>query len=245
MARNAVFTTISAILLLGNLAAIGASGRQRAREAVCLSNVRQLSQAWLTYSQDNDGKLVSGQTGRGNWVDRSMSGNSKEQKLDAIRRGLLFPYVGDVRIYRCPAQEAQKDPNWFCLRSFAIAGGANGEVWHSYIRVTEYTELENPAVRYIFLEEPEVRGTLPGSWQMNPNTRTWVDPVAMWHDRKTTLGLADGHVETHTWRDRSFIDWNLQAMYSPSVFTFNMVPPADEPNDIDYMAKGFPYKSLR
>jgi prepilin-type processing-associated H-X9-DG protein len=109
----------------------------------------------------------------------------------------------------------------------------------------KYAELENPAVRYVFLEEPDIRGTLPGSWQMNPGSRTWVDPVTMWHDRKTTLGFADGHAETHAWRDKSFIDWNLQAMYSPAVFTFNMMPPADERNDIDYMAKGFPYKSLR
>lgn len=100
---------------------------------MCLSNVRQLSRAWLIYSQDNDGKLVGGQAGRGNWVDWSTFASTKEQKLDAIRRGSLFPYVGGVRIYRCPAQEAQEDPNRFCLRSFAIAGGVQSEGWPEWI----------------------------------------------------------------------------------------------------------------
>jgi len=45
--------------LVCSLGAVGEIGRQRAREAVCLSNVRQLSRAWLTYSQDNHGKLVA------------------------------------------------------------------------------------------------------------------------------------------------------------------------------------------
>ena len=66
----------------------------------------------------------------------------------------------------------------------------------------------------------------------------------MWHNKQSTLGFADSHAEMHRWRDQSFIDWNLKAMYNTG-FSFGMKPPSDEREDINYMASGFPYKSLR
>jgi len=48
----------------------------------------------------------------------------------------------------------------------------------------------------------------------------------------------------HRWKDRSFIDWAHQAMYEPPArFAFYMNHPADEVEDINYMAKGYPCKS--
>jgi len=78
---------------------------------------------------------------------------------------------------------------------------------------------------------------------MNPRSKTWVDPVAMWHNRQSTLGFADGHAEMHRWIDEHFIEWNLKAMYNTG-FSFNLTPPADEREDIEYMARGFPLKKL-
>lgn len=243
--KDLVILVLCAAFLISALGAAGEVGRRRARESVCLSNVKRLSGAWLKYVEDHGGELVGGQAAPGNWVDRPALSGDKEQNLDAVRRGLLFPYVGDVRLYRCPAQEAQMDPNRFGWRTFTIAGGANGESWSSYYKAVKYSDLENPAGRYVFVEDAHVRGVSLGSWQMHPGTKVWVDPVGMWHDRKSTLGFADGHAETHTWHDQSFIKWNLLAMDSPGAFTFGMKPPDDEHEDIDYMAKGFPYKTLR
>jgi prepilin-type processing-associated H-X9-DG protein len=84
-----------------------------------------------------------------------------------------------------------------------------------------------------------------GSWQMYPRNRTWTDPVAMWHNKKTTLGFADGHAEMHDWRDQYFIDWNLKAMYGDPSFTFGLTPPSDAQEDVDYMSKGFACKSFK
>ncbi len=44
-----------------NLATVGAAGRARAKEAVCLSNLRQLTRAWLLYADENDGKIINGE----------------------------------------------------------------------------------------------------------------------------------------------------------------------------------------
>jgi hypothetical protein len=239
--------TICAVFLLLSLAAVGEVGRGRAKEAVCLSNVGRLSQAWLSFAESHDGQLVGGHPLDSpiQWVGRPVFNGTQEQQLDAIRRGLLFSFVGDVRIYRCPADEERRDPNWFDFRSFSIAGGANGEDWSEYIKARKYSDLANPAQRYVFVEDCDPRGISMSSWQMNPKSKEWVDPVGMWHDSKSTLGFADGHGETRRWRDSSFIAWNLFAMERPTAFAFGMIPPDNEREDIEYMAGRFPYKALR
>jgi len=247
MRANAVVLILCVALALMTLGATGESGRRRAREFVCLANVGQLAQGWLLFAEEHDGALVGGNAldHPMQWVGRALYNATIEEKLNAIRKGLLFPYTGDVRVYRCPVDEGRSDPNRFGFRSFSIAGGANGEDWNEYWKATRYEELENPATRYVFVEDAHPRGIPLGSWQMGPKSKTWIDPVAMWHDRKSTLGFADGHAETHGWHDPSFIDWNLRAMYQPATFSSGMVPPAEEREDIEYMAKGFPCKALR
>ena len=218
--------------------------RDQAKRVHCVSNVKTLSLGWFMYQDDNDGNLVPGHTDPGNWVLRPAGGSTVEQKKQAIRDGLLFTYVGNVvDVYACPADQRDKDPSQYTFRSFSIAGGANGESWSGYTGAKKYTDLKRPATIYIFVEEIDPRGYNVGSWQMNPGPKTWVDPVAMWHNKQSTLGFADGHAEMHRWIDQSFIEWNLRAMYNEG-FSFNLTPPADEREDIEFMAKGFPYKSL-
>ena len=81
---------------------------------------------------------------------------------------------------------------------------------------------------------------------MNPKDRTWTDPLAMWHNAKSTIGFADGHAEMHTWESKSFIEWCQKAMNTARRTShLAMTSPADDMADMDFMAKGFPYKSLR
>lgn len=241
---DALALAICAAIAIACLGAVGEQGRNRAKEAVCLANVRQLSQAWLQFAQDHDGNLVGGHTNPGQWVDRDPFGATLAQQKEAIRRGVLFPYVGKVQIYRCPADPRRQDSRYVTYRTFAIPGGANGEMWAEYTRAKRLSDLAAPAKQYVFVEEMDPRGTLIGSWQMNPGTKTWVDPLAMWHPQRTTLGFADGHAETHQWQNRSLIEWCHRAMYDLGGFAFSMTPPADEQEDIEYMATGFPCKSI-
>ena len=220
------------------------AAKDHARRVHCVSNVKYLALAWFMYQDDNDGELVPGHTDPGNWVLRPSSGATVEEKKQCIRDGLLYPYVGkEVDVYACPSDQREKDPRNYTFRSFSIAGGANGESWSGYTQAKKYTDLKRPGQRYIFVEEIDPRGYNVGSWQMNPGPKTWVDPVAMWHNEKSTLGYADGHAEMHRWMDRHFIEWNLKAMYNEP-FTFSLSPPSDEREDIEFMAQGFPYKSL-
>lgn len=52
-----------AVFLLLNIGAIGSGGRRRAKEMVCLSNLRQWGVIFQTYTNNNDGHFYSGVVG--------------------------------------------------------------------------------------------------------------------------------------------------------------------------------------
>jgi prepilin-type N-terminal cleavage/methylation domain-containing protein/prepilin-type processing-associated H-X9-DG protein len=233
-------------LLLSILMPSLRKAKDLARQVHCLSNVRSLSMAWFMYKDNNDDKLVGGiPGGEGDWV-LDPSGDSVEDKKDAIRQGALFPYMDDtVDAYRCPADKRIRDPQQFAFRTFSIAGGANGEDAPGAsedAKATKFSDLRRPSTKYIFLSDIDPRGYNVGSWIMDLEAPSWIDPLAMWHNEKSTLGFADGHAEMHRWNDRSFIDWCKEAEFNVE-FDFFMTPPADERQDIEYMARGYPRKA--
>ena len=127
----------------------GQAGRERAKRAVCLGNRKQLTQAWLVYADENDGKIVNGAGGfhyfeRGMsfdgtgadpveraWVGRTWSDNwnnanvadsgfTEEQKKQAIEEGALWPLIEEARVYRCPLGRPHEFVN------YAIVDAMNG-----------------------------------------------------------------------------------------------------------------------
>ena len=259
--RQRAFTLIELLVVIATIAILMAIlmpalnlARDQATRVHCVSNVKTLALGWLMYKDDFDGKIVPGHTGTRSHGGRDWSNQlqwveqpgdldaSWEIKKDRIAEGLLFKYVGEqVDIYRCPADRRRE--SWslpVAFRTFSIAGGANGEPWGAYDAATIYTEIEQPATKYVFVEEMDTRGCNIGSWQMNPVGKSWTDPLAMWHNNKSTLGFADGHAEMHTWKSKSFIDWCTTAMEDPHQFSFGLTPPGDDLEDVEYMAKGFP-----
>jgi prepilin-type processing-associated H-X9-DG protein len=131
-------------LLLCNLAALGTTGRGRAKEAVCLANLGQLTHAWLLYAADNEDKIVNGEAEMGGpgactvplgsrhgkekyWVGTDCSPNymtgqnlPADVQIKAIRAGALFPYCGDERLYHCP------DGVPGAVRTYSITDAMNG-----------------------------------------------------------------------------------------------------------------------
>jgi prepilin-type N-terminal cleavage/methylation domain-containing protein/prepilin-type processing-associated H-X9-DG protein len=243
-----VVIAIIAILMSILMPALRAA-KVQAQALHCVANVKTLSLAWLMYRDDYDDKLVRGHNGTtwqpDDWVHSAQSKQTLEEKLQAIRDGALFCYTGKtVEVYRCPADQRLKSPGQFCYRSFSIANGANGEDWPGdHVPARKYSEIKNPAMKYVFLEDIDPRGDNVGSWQIHYIPKEWIDPLAMWHNRRSTLGYADGHSEMHKWHDKSFIDWCHKAMDNDPSFSFYMTPPANEQEDIGFMAKGFPCKS--
>jgi len=58
--KDFIVTFASIVFLLANIAAIGTSGRRRAKEAVCLSNLQNWGNIFKAFINDNDGFLMQG-----------------------------------------------------------------------------------------------------------------------------------------------------------------------------------------
>ena len=221
--------------------------RDQAKRTHCISNVKTLSLAWFMYIEDNDDRMPGAMINNNShaWVKSPPNNATLEQKLQTMRDGAIYPYVGDtVEVYRCPADKRLKDPSQGAYRSFSIANGANGENWPgTHIPARRYSEIKSPGTKYIFLEDIDPRGSNVGSWQMDFGPPSFIDPVAMWHKRQTTLGYADGHSDMQQWEDETFISWCEGGMYNPQSFSFNLAPPDNEQNDLTFLAKGFPCRS--
>jgi prepilin-type N-terminal cleavage/methylation domain-containing protein len=251
MARRGL-TLIELLIVLGVIALLISlslpvllRARNQARAAVCVQNLKTLSLGWLLYKDDNDDRLAGGQVGVHpyDWVQKPTgAGTFIEQRKQGIREGVLFRYVGEeVGVYRCPADQRKLEPGQLAFRSYSVAGGAHGEAWPksnpTYVPATKYSEIRRPAGKYIFVEEADPRGWNQGSWVLNPQTGTWVDPLAIWHSRaRSALGYADGHAEVRRWVDDSTI-----AMSRGRKFFFP-VPPG-EGEDLAFMLRGFPRKA--
>ena len=246
--RDMIVVISATAFFLGNLAAVGTTGRERAKRVVCLANIGRLTEAWLMCAEDNDGRLVGGDTLDYplQWVGRPQSPETVQDELYAIERGALFPYVGSVHVYHCPADQRVSEPRPRAFRTYSIPGGANGEEWRGqHMPAMIYADIQDPATKYVFLEEADPRNYNMGSWQMDFQPWRWRDPVAVWHPDRSTLGFADGHSESHQWVNQSTIDWCRTAMYEPMSFPFRTTPPPEEQDDIGYMTAGFPCKSHR
>jgi prepilin-type N-terminal cleavage/methylation domain-containing protein len=122
--KNKAFTLIELLVVIAVIAllvaifmAVAGAARERGQRAVCLSNLRQLTTAWIAYADEHDGKLVCGSAGReagqrrgaGRW--RHLNGwagtafclpeKSRAALIADPAKGPLWPYLHDVDVYRC------------------------------------------------------------------------------------------------------------------------------------------------
>jgi prepilin-type processing-associated H-X9-DG protein len=159
--------------------------------------------------------------------------------------------VEKIDVYHC-ASDRRQNSVWHknAYRTYSIAGGMNGVNpnggWE-ILPCIKYSDIKNPATKYVFLAECDPRGYNMGSWVMHPKSRQWVDPFAIWHSKnRSTLGWADGHVGMHRWLGRGLIEWNMRALYEPLIFQFYRNPNSDdELLDFEFALKGYAYKALQ
>jgi len=188
--------------------------------------------AWVCTPQTNSGD------------DRSLACTAEEEII-GIRRGLLYPYTETDDLHHCPGDRRYKyepeDKDFGGdggYRSYSIVGGVNGEdVDWGYVRLTKMSLLVNPSDKYILVEESEPRGWNQHSWVIEPDLDNlrWVDPIAIWHNKRGTLGYADGHAEMHKWVDPDTV-------YLGESQELYFSDPGSE--DMIYMKRHFPYEKL-
>ena len=243
--REAAFTLVSVILLLGNLAAIGTSGRERAKRAVCLANLRQLTLAWIAYADANGDKLVCGDSGEYTsmyssqslpfsqshynetpWVQSDWGYSmTQRQREQAIRDGALYPYTGDVKLYKCLAADRRVLEAYGAVspsaRTYSVVDSMNCKGWDQMGTEMAKTRMAitDAGSRAVFLDDGGTELSTLGGWTVYTNEWRWWDAPAAHHGDGTTFSFADGHADYHRWEDPRTIEFARRlppAAYSPN-----------------------------
>lgn len=142
-----------------------------------------------------------------------------------IMAGKLWPYIQSVKLYHCPGDKQFKRgtaPYLQRYRSYAVPGPMNSEdmgvrtisnlpgaVTTKVLKgVTKFTEIASPGDKYVFVEEAAGQDYNLGGWVLclNGNGQSWWDPLAPFHNKRSTLAFADGHAEKHNWIDDRTVD---------------------------------------
>ncbi|MDT8304063.1 MAG: type II secretion system protein [Sedimentisphaerales bacterium] len=126
MGKGKGFTLIELLVVISIIAVLIAllipalrSAREQSQRTVCLSNLKQLTLAWIAYAEGHDGKLVDGHAfgtytrTRGSvpviiekgWAGNAFLPNNSRDRAVLLAhpdKGPLWPYIRDIDIYRCP-----------------------------------------------------------------------------------------------------------------------------------------------
>lgn len=150
-------------------------------------------------------------------LDASMTESVAQRHVEnGIKRGALFRYVGAVGSYHCPGDlrtKVLKPGRGYAYDSYSKANGMNGGNWQGstassgpqpyYVKMSS---VQGASEAMVFLEEADPRGNNKGTWVIDVKPAPgWVDPFAIFHGNVSTISFADGHGETHTWRDANVI----------------------------------------
>ncbi len=228
------FTLIELLVVIAVIAilmAILMPALQRAREqgqrAVCQSTLKQLTLGWLMYADDNDDRIVNGETGVNPaqsachstneplwvgkcWDQYNVRGGtrlSRQVQSDAIRSGIFWQgkYINDLGAFACPTgiKDEMLTYNPFDgVNGLPRSGTFSGKVGLKHngrmLWVHKTSEISQPATRLVFIDEG---WATPDSFATHWNSNwTWWDNPPCRHGDGTNVSFAEGHVEYHKWK---------------------------------------------
>jgi prepilin-type processing-associated H-X9-DG protein len=206
-----------ALLLALLIPAMGAA-REQGQRAVCLSNLRQLTLAWVAYAHQNDDRLVNGCAYPGEkfkmtpWLGQAfIYPRDRAALVENPNKGALWPYLNDIKVYHCPRDRAGH------AATYALAAAANGSerqgtiaenrVGSTVVRLTWLTDIISPGAgqRAAFLDIGQTPGEL--DFYVSYSSAQWqVSVPPFHHGGGVTLSMADGHAEYWKWKGRETVE---------------------------------------
>ena len=229
-----VVISIIALLLSIIVPSLG-KAKETASMINCLSNQKSFATALHMYVQSNRGNFCSGYVDQDvavrnppSWVmaplaygpsrNKIYMGNNPqlnlEHRLNGIREGALFPYLGSTDMYHCPGDRrlingtsgmpTGADLSMYQVyRSYSLPDFYRARGSHDN-GVANETKLANiSGSKYLFVEDQYDAWTFNlGAWSYIPRSQTLWDPLGNYHKASATFAFVDGHAENYKWRDK-------------------------------------------
>lgn len=239
---RSAFTLIELLVVIAIIAILAAillpllvRARIKAYGIYCVNNLRQLQVAWSLYSDENSDWIVqSGQNStttfpipdqylpgnpQANWVLGAVNTAAGSAATNAafIESGLLYPFVNNVAVYKCPADQKQV-LGALTVRSMSMNAWMNPlETWNDVIGYIGTARLRvfrkrsqlvgpRPDMAWVFIDE-NPNSINDGWFVCDPNKNTmWYDIPASYHNNAGGISYADGHAEIKVWRDPNVLN---------------------------------------
>ncbi|MHC4694076.1 MAG: type II secretion system protein [Planctomycetota bacterium] len=214
MRNKKAFTLVELLVVIAIIALLMAlllpaleRAREQGKRAMCLNNLRQMMIAWNLYADDNDDKIVNGNTSIGShnrdgtcWVYWPGRGGLPPERIQGIKDGLLFKYCPNFKLYKCPTGIFDEVVTYAIVDSmngYDAIPGAAGKI------IKTRMEIRNPGGRAVFLDEGRLS---PASWTIWSDRERWWDQITARHGDGTNFSFADGRAEYWKWEDPHTIE---------------------------------------
>jgi prepilin-type processing-associated H-X9-DG protein len=169
---------------------------------------------------------------------------------DLIKIGLIWPYVHNLGVYKCPADP--RTDKWPAtgaptIRSMSVNawmnplpgyGGIRDQSWNSIypghsapsLVYRKQSDTSRPGASKLWVFIDENAWSINDGWFVcDPAVKQWIDKPASYHNRAGGLVFADGHAEIKKWRDR-----NIQNYKDPSDAWVNPDPALSSQTDLEW-----------
>ncbi len=180
--RKRAFTLIELLVVIAIIAILAAilfpvfaKAREKARQASCNSNLKQLALAALQYHQDYDEMTASYSSHPGAAASYS-------------HREMLYPYLKNTQMTHCPSDSAAAT-NWSYGPN--ITGVvANGTTGHSYLYAYRFSgSIVYPAECGFYMDGSA------SYWRYNSSATNRFDGVVARHNDGMNVNFFDGHAK--------------------------------------------------
>ncbi|MBN1508597.1 MAG: prepilin-type N-terminal cleavage/methylation domain-containing protein [Sedimentisphaerales bacterium] len=213
MRKTNAFTLIELLVVIAIIAVLMAillpslhRAKEQGQRATCLSNVKQLTLAWILYAQENEDRIVNASTyysrpGEPAWIGaRSQDTDPIEVRRQRLMEGVLYKYCDNVNIYRCPTGIRGE------VLTYAIVDALNGATsipGTKDLMIKRLNQVRRQSERFVFIDEGKIS---PDSWTVYYDRESWWDAPTVRHGDGTNFSFADGHSDYWKWKDARTVE---------------------------------------